>query len=82
MRTAFDRCFGQLPIAKIMRVWLLLPWAILGLSASGADIYRDWKLIWQDEFEDKTLDLSKWEFEVNAEGGGNSRYRSADQSDD
>src|SRR5437773_756795 len=30
-----------------------------------------WQLIWQDEFEGKALDLSKWEFEVNANGGGN-----------
>ena len=35
----------------------------------------DWRLVWQDEFEGKTLDLSKWEFEVNAQGGGNNELQ-------
>ncbi|MDF1513233.1 MAG: glycoside hydrolase family 16 protein, partial [Anaerolineae bacterium] len=30
-----------------------------------------WDLVWHDEFSGKTIDLSKWTFEVNAEGGGN-----------
>ena len=30
-----------------------------------------WKLVWNDEFDGKTLDYSKWEAEVNAFGGGN-----------
>ena len=35
----------------------------------------DWRLVWQDEFDGKTLDLSKWEFEVNAQGGGNNELQ-------
>ncbi len=30
-----------------------------------------WKLVWNDEFNNTALDLTKWEFEVNADGGGN-----------
>lgn len=32
---------------------------------------KDWKLVWQDEFDGESLDYSKWEIEVNAFGGGN-----------
>lgn len=31
----------------------------------------EWKLIWQDEFEGKSLNYQQWETEVNAFGGGN-----------
>ena len=30
-----------------------------------------WRLVWSDEFNGHTLDPSKWQFEVNAWGGGN-----------
>lgn len=30
-----------------------------------------WKLVWNDEFDGKKLNYSKWEIEVNAFGGGN-----------
>ena len=30
-----------------------------------------WELVWSDEFDGDSLDRSKWEFEVNASGGGN-----------
>lgn len=50
---------------------------ILGLLAAislpGLTIAQDkeWKLVWSDEFDGKSLDYSKWEVEVNAFGGGN-----------
>ncbi len=31
----------------------------------------NWILIWNDEFENDNIDLSKWEHEINAWGGGN-----------
>jgi beta-glucanase (GH16 family) len=31
----------------------------------------DWRLVWSDEFDGTEIDRSKWEFEVNAWGGGN-----------
>ena len=30
-----------------------------------------YQLVWQDEFEQPQIDLSRWEFEVNGHGGGN-----------
>ena len=41
----------------------------------AAEDFTRWQLVWQDEFKGKTLDLSKWEFEVNAEGGGNNELQ-------
>jgi len=34
-----------------------------------------WELVWQDEFNDSEIDFSKWEHEVNAEGGGNNELQ-------
>jgi beta-glucanase (GH16 family) len=42
--------------------------------ASAADP-PGWELVWSDEFDGPTLDLSKWEFEVNARGGGNNELQ-------
>ena len=30
-----------------------------------------WDLVWQDEFDGPEIDLSKWSYEVNGDGGGN-----------
>lgn len=43
--------------------------------ALAADDISRWQLVWQDEFDAKTLDLSRWEFEVNARGGGNNELQ-------
>src|SRR3954465_1344603 len=45
----------------------------VAVTAKAAD--ANWKLIWSDEFDGKALDLSKWEFEVNAHGGGNNELQ-------
>jgi len=34
-----------------------------------------WELVWHDEFSGKSIDLSKWSFEVNAQGGGNNELQ-------
>ena len=34
-----------------------------------------WDLVWYDEFSGKSLDLNKWSFEVNAQGGGNNELQ-------
>ena len=34
-----------------------------------------WKLVWNNEFNGKEIDESKWSFEVNAEGGGNNELQ-------
>jgi len=45
---------------------------ILTLSAAEPS---GWELIWSDEFDGPAIDLSKWEFEVNARGGGNNELQ-------
>jgi len=34
-----------------------------------------WKLVWNDEFAGSSIDVTKWEHEVNANGGGNSELQ-------
>lgn len=34
-----------------------------------------WKLVWNDEFDSASINGSKWEFEVNAQGGGNNELQ-------
>jgi beta-glucanase (GH16 family) len=34
-----------------------------------------WKLVWNDEFNDSRVDLTKWEYEVNGDGGGNNELQ-------
>jgi len=41
------------------------------LTLRAADVPSGWELVWSDEFNGDALDRSKWEFEVNARGGGN-----------
>jgi beta-glucanase (GH16 family) len=40
-----------------------------------AETLPGWNLVWSDEFSGNTLDRSKWEFEVNARGGGNNELQ-------
>ena len=34
-----------------------------------------WTLVWHDEFDGSAVDLSKWSFEVNGDGGGNNELQ-------
>src|SRR5262245_5487144 len=43
----------------------------LTATATSAGAPADWRLVWSDEFNGNSLDLSKWEFVVDARGGGN-----------
>lgn len=45
-------------------------------SADPGDIepskpVTDWQLVWSDEFDGESIDTSKWNHEVNCDGGGN-----------
>src|SRR3989442_3945191 len=48
---------------------------LAAFTASGSDNPPGWELVWSDEFDGRTLDASKWEFEVNARGGGNNELQ-------
>ena len=59
-----------------MRHLLILLWAfMLATWASRAADPPGWELVWSDEFDGAALDRSKWEFEVNARGGGNNELQ-------
>lgn len=36
---------------------------------------KHWQLIWQDEFDQNDIDLTKWQFEQNCQGGGNNEQQ-------
>ena len=38
-------------------------------------VHKDWKLVWSDEFNGSAIDSSKWNFEVNGDGGGNNELQ-------
>ncbi|PRP88067.1 glucan endo-1,3-beta-D-glucosidase [Planoprotostelium fungivorum] len=36
---------------------------------------EDYQLVWSDEFDGTSLDLNKWQYEVNCDGGGNNELQ-------
>jgi beta-glucanase (GH16 family) len=50
---------------------------LLGLSWAAGEIRaNDFpRLVWQDEFDGPAIDANRWEFEVNARGGGNNELQ-------
>lgn len=47
-------------------------------KSQGADpipVPEGYKLVWHDEFDGAAIDLTKWEHEVNAQGGGNNELQ-------
>ena len=71
---------------KLTQFTILLLTASVIASCGGGDVAtetkiveidtttpsQDWQLVWSDEFDSAALDLSKWSFELNCNGGGNS----------
>ena len=43
---------------------------------------QDWQLVWSDEFDSSSLDMSKWSFEINCSGGGNAEEQCYTDSPD
>ncbi len=63
-------------IPLVLRSALLATSVLLAVCpVSAADAPPGWKLVWSDEFNGLALDTSKWEFEVNAQGGGNNELQ-------
>jgi beta-glucanase (GH16 family) len=44
-------------------------------TINPTDTIPVWNLIWSDEFDGTNIDLTKWEHEVNGEGGGNNELQ-------
>ena len=55
--------------------WLYSILLLLGVMGCATHRFSRWQLIWQDEFNGNRIDPAKWEFEVNARGGGNNEQQ-------
>jgi len=44
-------------------------------STDPPDPIAGWDLVWNDEFDGTTIDFTKWEHEVNGQGGGNNELQ-------
>jgi len=47
----------------------------LALTGCATRSPEQWRLVWQDEFSGNHIDPAKWEFVVNAKGGGNNELQ-------
>src|SRR6185436_7206484 len=60
------------PVPFFILAVALLSWFAVGNGGGAlAAEPADWELVWSDEFDGDSVDLKKWEFEVNGDGGGN-----------
>ncbi|MBJ7499290.1 MAG: glycoside hydrolase family 16 protein [Sphingopyxis sp.] len=46
--------------------------ALAGVAGAHEPAEAGWRLVWSDEFEGSAIDRSKWDFDVDCWGGGNS----------
>ena len=69
------------PLVRILPVLILAPVLVVHFGCGGGSLRPPrtqppiWQMVWDDEFNESTIDLSKWEHEVNARGGGNSELQ-------
>ncbi len=59
---------------KIYRDILFYTYSIF-LFATSIVFAQNWQIVWRDEFLGNSIDLSKWEHEVNGNGGGNNELQ-------
>ena len=59
----------------IKKITLLGMFLVSAPQALGAGISNGnvdgWDMVWNDEFDGENIDLSKWQHEINCDGGGN-----------
>jgi beta-glucanase (GH16 family) len=60
-------------VLALVGVWCAC--AQVALPPPAAAPGEEWTLVWSDEFDGAAIDPSKWEHEVNAEGGGNNELQ-------
>lgn len=79
-------CYNKRRFNKIMIVSITTLITLLFLNCSSdenntitstdpTDSIPGWELIWNDEFTGTNIDLTKWEHEVNGQGGGNNELQ-------
>lgn len=64
-------------VKKLPKPYWLIALCTLSTSALAHSEATNstWQLVWQDEFSGDSLDLSKWNIEVNCDGGGNNEHQ-------
>ncbi|MDD5139573.1 MAG: glycoside hydrolase family 16 protein [Verrucomicrobiales bacterium] len=55
--------------------WFCVGLLFLGTAGCTSHSTSQWQLVWQDEFNGNQVDPARWEFEVNANGGGNNELQ-------
>jgi len=63
-----------------MRFYNILAIATIMMVGVASD--QSYQLVWSDEFNGNSLDLSKWQYEVNCDGGGNNEMQCYTSSSD
>lgn len=75
---------------------LAIATSVIGMMGCGDDVtitsdfntvdlqqpVSDWTMVWNDEFDGTALDLTKWQHEVNCQGGGNNEQQCYTDSSD
>jgi len=61
--------FGRIALGLGLAALLATTPSIDGIAA------QNWQLVWNDEFDGSTIDSSRWEHEVNGDGGGNNELQ-------
>jgi beta-glucanase (GH16 family) len=61
-------------VSTIKSTIVSLPTIMTGTNPSHLQREK-WKLIWHDEFDGTKIDITKWQWEVNAWGGGNNELQ-------
>lgn len=49
--------------------------ALVALCFMAVSAQQTYQLVWSDEFNGNSLDMSKWQYEVNCDGGGNNELQ-------
>lgn len=62
-------------LAESLRNSSLAALLLLAVAGCSTNAPRGWMLVWQDEFDGNQVNPVKWEFEVNAQGGGNNELQ-------
>lgn len=69
-------------ISSILALSMLLPLAACGKKATQTPSIEGYKLLWNDEFDGKTLDETKWNREVHEPGWTNNELQEYTTSDE
>ena len=69
-------------ISSILALSMLLPMAACGQKKASVPDYEGYSLLWNDEFDGKTLDETKWNREVHEPGWTNNELQEYTTSDE